>query len=114
MIISVFLIAAIVTLLNSVDRSITEHYGAVRRFSILTSQLERTVSPNVLAKVRRDPDVLAIIPATPTITNIRTVFGEVPVPLYGVDTENMEALARVAATVWRPVVVGHNPTAHRS
>ena len=93
-IISVFLIAAIVTLLNSVDRSITTNYGLVRAFSILTSQLEDDVSPRVLERVRRDPELRTIIESTPTLSNIRTVFGEMPVPFYGVDPKDMKDAIR--------------------
>ncbi len=88
-VISCFLIAAIVTLLNSVDRSITTHYGLTRRFSVLTSQLERDVAPNVVARAQRDPNLLRTHVVIPTIMNIRTVFGQMPVPFYGVDAADM-------------------------
>ena len=93
-IISCFLIAAIVTLLNSVDRSITTNYGLVRAFSILTSQLEDDVSPRVLDLVKRDPELKTVIESTPTISNIRTVFGEMPVPFYGIDQDKMQDVIR--------------------
>jgi hypothetical protein len=44
-VISVFLVAAIVTLLNSVDQSIATNYGFVQRFSVVASNLERDISP---------------------------------------------------------------------
>ena len=89
-VISCFLIAAIVALLNSVDRSITTHFGLLNRFSVLTSQLERDVAPDVVARVQRDPNVLRAIVVTPTISNIRTVFGQMPVPFYGIAPKDME------------------------
>lgn len=93
LIISVFLIAAIVTLLNSVDRSITTHYGFLGRFSALTAQLERDVSPPLLAKVRAQPGWKKIVPALPYFLTLRTVFGEMPVPIYGVDQGEAPMLA---------------------
>ena len=94
LIISVFLIASIVTLLNSVDRSITTHYGFLGRFSALTTQLERDVSPQMLNKVRAQPGWKKIIPALPYYLTIRTVFGEMPVPIYGVDQGQAPVLAQ--------------------
>lgn len=88
--ISVFLIAAIVTLLNSVDRSITTHYGLTRRFSILTSQLEHSVAPDVVKLAKSDPNTLRSYDVTPTVNNIRTVFGQMPVPFYGIDADQMK------------------------
>ena len=89
-VISCFLIAAIVTLLNSVDRSISTHYGLLRHFSVLTSQLEREVAPDVVQRVKRDPNLSHTIVVTPSGNNIRTVFGQLPVPLYGVDASEMK------------------------
>ncbi len=89
-VISCFLIAAIVTLLNSVDRSIATHYGLLRHFSVLTSQLEREVAPEVVQRVKRDPNLSHAIVVTPSGNNIRTVFGQLPVPLYGVDASEMK------------------------
>lgn len=89
-VISCFLIAAIVTLLNSVDRSITTHYGLTRKFSVLSSQLEPNVSPAVVARLRRDPNVLRTTVVIPTIMNLHTVFGQMPVPFYGADTGEIQ------------------------
>ncbi len=87
--ISVFLIAGIVTLLNSVDDSITGNYGFVRHFSVLVAQLERDVSPPLKARVRDDKDLKHVINAVPYLRSIKTVFGELPVPIYGLDPQDM-------------------------
>ncbi len=89
-VISCFLIAAIVSLLNSVDRSITTHLGLTRRFSVLTSQLERDVAPSVVARLQRDPNLKRTIVVMPTIVNISTVFGQMPVPFYGIEARDMK------------------------
>jgi len=94
-IISVFLIASIVTLLNSVDASISRHYGFVRSFSVLTTQLEKDVSPVLKKKAFAVPQVGQTIPAIPYVLTLRTVFGEMPVPVYGVEPREMATLARV-------------------
>lgn len=96
LVISVFLIAAIVTLLNSVDRSITTHYGFLSRFSGLTAQLERDVSPALLAKAKAQPGWKHVIPALPYFLTLRTVFGEMPIPVYGVDKDKVQTVVSVS------------------
>lgn len=87
--ISVFLIAGIVTLLNSVDDSIIGNYGFVRHFSVLVAQLERDVSPPLKERVRGEKRLKHIIHAVPYLRSIKTVFGELPVPIYGLDPQDM-------------------------
>lgn len=87
--ISVFLIAGIVTLLNSVDDSIIGNYGFVRHFSVLVAQLERDVSPPLKERVRSEKRLKRIIHAVPYLRSIKTVFGELPVPFYGLDPQDM-------------------------
>jgi putative ABC transport system permease protein len=93
--ISVFLIAAIVTLLNSVDASITTHYGFVRKFSVLTTQLEKDVSPGLRRQVEQLPQVRRSAPAIPYVLRLQTVFGEMPVPVYGVEPADLKMLVSV-------------------
>lgn len=94
-VISVFLIAAIVTLLNSVDASITSNYGFVRRFSVVAPQLERDVPPRTAALVTKNPHIGRVILAVPYVITISTVFGQMPVPVYGIDPKDMPELVRV-------------------
>jgi ABC-type lipoprotein release transport system permease subunit len=93
--ISVFLIAGIVTLLNSVDRSITTNFGFTRHFSILATQLIKEVPPNVAQKARQSPHVSRVITAVPFGRSINTVFGQMPIPIYGLDQKDMPFLARL-------------------
>jgi hypothetical protein len=93
--ISVFLVASIVTLLNSVDQSILHNYGFFRKISVLSSQYEKDLSPGLLSKTSRTPHVGQVISALPYFLVIKTVFGRMPVPVYGVDPKEMEPLARL-------------------
>ncbi|MGI8755110.1 MAG: ABC transporter permease [Acidimicrobiales bacterium] len=92
--ISVFLVAAIVTLLNSVDASITRNYGFISHFSVLTTQMERDVSPVLRARVEKTPQVERIVTALPYFIEIRTIFGPLPVPVYGLEGKDMPFVAR--------------------
>jgi ABC-type lipoprotein release transport system permease subunit len=94
-VISVFLIAAIVTLLNSVDDTIRTHYGSMSHFSIIAPQFERDVRPEVLAKARTFPESKRVLVAMPYFVLLKTVFGEMPVPIYGLDPNDMTAFAKI-------------------
>jgi hypothetical protein len=104
--ISVFLIAGIVTLLNSVDDSITKNYGFVKHFSVLTPQLERNISPPLMARVRSEKRIEKIISSVPYLRTIKTVFGELPVPVYGLDPKDMP---EIIALTGNRVVEGRLP-----
>jgi hypothetical protein len=102
-VISVFLVAAIVTLLNSVDQSIATNYGFVQRFSVVASNLERDISPGLrerLVSLRdaKDAPLGRIVSATPYLVPLRTIFGEMPVPVYGIEPNEMPILAGVLKT----------------
>ena len=86
--ISVFLIASIVTLLNSVDDSILVNYGFLRRFSAMGTQYEKNISPALLAKARSTPHVKSVIVSIPYFVTIKTVFGQMPVPIYGLEPKD--------------------------
>jgi ABC-type lipoprotein release transport system permease subunit len=94
--ISVFLVAAIVTLLSSVDESITTNYGLLRRVSLLGAQLVKEVPPRLVEKVRRNPDLSQKIAAVTYLRNISTVFGEMPVPIFGLDAKDVATVLKMS------------------
>jgi hypothetical protein len=93
--ISVFLVASIVTLLNSVDQSILNNYGFFRNISVLSSQYEKDLSPELRSKTARTPHVGKVVSALPYFLVLKTVFGRMPVPVYGIEPKEMEPLARL-------------------
>ncbi len=93
-IISVFLIAAIVTLLNSVDDSIRTNYGAVSRFSLIAPQFAADVPPEVLAQAAKAPGLKKQVTSIPYFVLIQTVFGQMPVPIYGLQADDMQIMAQ--------------------
>lgn len=93
--ISVFLIAAIVTLLNSVDDSIRVHYGSMSRFSILSPQFVGDVPAPILARAKTFPESKRHLKGMPYFVFIKTVFGDMPVPLYGLQQNDMKSFAQV-------------------
>lgn len=93
--ISVFLVASIVTLLNSIDESILTNYGFFQRFSVLSSQFEREISPELMNATRSTPHAGQVITSVPYFVILKTVFGQMPVPVYGVEPKDMETVARL-------------------
>jgi len=93
-IISVFLIAAIVTLLNSVDRSIQVQYGSMRHYSILAPRLESDVPEPILRAAAKIPESRHVVLTIPYFVFIKTVFGKMPVPVYGFDPKDAPDIVR--------------------
>ena len=105
-IISVFLIAAIVTLLNSVDDSIRKNYGSVSRFSLIAPQFAADVPPEVLAQAAKAPGLQTQIVGIPYFVLIQTVFGQMPVPIYGLKQPEMKTMAQATGN---RIVAGRYP-----
>lgn len=93
--ISVFLIASIVTLLNSVDASILVNYGFLRHFSALTAQFENEPDPAIVKAAKQAANPQLVIDSVPYFTTVKTVFGQMPVPIYGVEAHDGQELARL-------------------
>lgn len=104
--ISVFLIASIVTLLNSVDDSILVNYGFLRRFSAMGTQYEKNVSSTLLAKTRKTPHVKSVIISIPYFVTIKTVFGQMPVPIYGLEPKDAREIVKLTGN---KLIEGHFP-----
>ncbi len=94
-VLSVFLIASIVTLLSSVDRSITTTYGFTRHFSVLATQLIQEVPPRVQQRARAVPEVGRVAVAIPIVRSLKTVFGQIPVPIYGLEPADITRVLEV-------------------
>ena len=95
-IISVFLIAAIVTLLNSVDRSIQVQYGSMKNYSILAPRgnLSNEVPEPILNAAAKIPEVERVIYTIPYFVFVKTVFGKMPVPIYGFSSEDAPIMVK--------------------
>jgi ABC-type antimicrobial peptide transport system permease subunit len=93
--ISVFLVASIITLLNSIDQSILVNYGFFRNFSLLSAQYERDLSPRLRTTTTSTPHVGAVVSSLPYFMIVKTVFGQMPVPVYGVEPPQMAKLAQL-------------------
>jgi ABC-type lipoprotein release transport system permease subunit len=91
--ISVFLISSIVALLNSVDQSILVNYSFLQQFSAITSQYETEPPPNVTDKAKKSKHLKKVISGVPYFITIQTVFGRMPIPVYGLSTAEAQEMA---------------------
>ncbi len=94
-VISVFLIAAIVTLLNSVDRSIQVQYGSMKHYTILAPRTDPDVPPAILEAAAKLPEKQRVILTIPCFVFAKTVFGKMPVPIYGFTKEDAPIIVKV-------------------
>ena len=112
-IISVFLIAAIVTLLNSVDRSIQVEYGSMKNYSILAPRgnLSNEVPDSILAASAKIPEVKRVVYTIPYFVFVKTVFGKMPVPIYGFSQEDAPVMVKATGN---HLVEGRLPANNRA
>lgn len=94
-VISVFLIAAIVTLLNSVDRSIQVQYGSMKNYTILAPRTDPDVPLPILADAAKIPEVKEVILTIPCFVFLKTVFGKMPIPIYGFEQKDVSTIVKI-------------------
>ncbi|BCM89167.1 hypothetical protein IAD21_01011 [Abditibacteriota bacterium] len=105
-VISVFLIAAIVTLLNSVDRSIQVQYGSMKHYTILAPRTDPDVPPAILEDAAKLPQVKRVILTIPCFVFLKTVFGKMPIPIYGFAQKDVSTIVQITGN---KVVEGRLP-----
>ena len=88
-VLSVFLIATISTLANSIDRTIFTIYGYTNYFTyVIPQRVTHVVPADQLAIIKADPRVDRIMEASLFFTNIKTVIGSLPFVVLGLSQEN--------------------------
>jgi ABC-type lipoprotein release transport system permease subunit len=106
-VLSVFLIASIASLANSIDRTILTIYGYTRYFTYVVPQRGALRVPEEeIAKVKADPRVDRAMEASLFFTNIKTVIGQLPFVVLGLSPDNREYLLKRIGT---EVVQGRLP-----
>jgi ABC-type lipoprotein release transport system permease subunit len=98
-VLSVFLIASIASLANSIDRTILTIYGYTRYFTYVVPQRGALRVPEEeIAKVKADPRVDRAMEASLFFTNIKTVIGQLPFVVLGLSPDNREYLLKRVGT----------------
>jgi hypothetical protein len=111
-ILSVFLIAAIVTIVNSIDLTVTTIYNYTRVCTPVIPQRDSlNVDPTDRAIALSQPDTDRVMDADGLFMNINTVFGAVPFVIMGVSDANRAYLLQRAGDY---LAAGHMPVPGRA
>lgn len=85
----VFLIACIASMANSIDRTILTIYGYTRHFTYVVPQrVSLRVPEDQKAVIKADPRVDRVMEASLFFTNIKTVIGQLPFVVLGLNPED--------------------------
>jgi ABC-type lipoprotein release transport system permease subunit len=93
-VVSVALVASIVTLVNSIDLTVLTMYGYQRHFSVITPRNALEVSEEVIQEIRKEPLIGKMYSAQPAFTVVKTVFGKMPFVVFGLSSDAREEIMR--------------------
>ncbi len=100
-VLSVFLIATIASLANSIDRTILTIYGYTQYYTyVIPQRVTQRVPEDQKAIIRADKRVDRVMEASLFFTNIKTVIGSLPFVILGLDPDNRAyLLKRIQTTI---------------
>ena len=103
-VLSVFLIASVVTVVNSIDLTVLTIYNYTKVFTPVLPRIAAAlpgvdvvrVPPDVQAQIKKTPNVDRMIETSGFFFNINTVFGPFPFVCFGVTDDNRDYLLKRA------------------
>ena len=101
-VVSVFLITCVFTLLSSVDATIQAEFGFSRHCDNLTTRFEDDVPYVALAQAAALPAVGHVVVTYPWVLDTKTVFGQLPMPIYGVSPADIPFVLQVSGNHLAP------------
>jgi hypothetical protein len=105
----VFLIASVVTIVNSIDLTVLTIYNYTKAFTPIIPRSGRLHVPQeIIAKIRSTPGVDKTIETSGFFFNVNTVFGPFPFVCLGVEPGDRDYLLKRAGDTLEPG--GHMPT----
>jgi ABC-type lipoprotein release transport system permease subunit len=93
-VLAVSLVASIVTIVHSIDLTIFTLYGYNRYLTGITPRNALTVDEAEIAKVRRLPELGKLYPSHSYQTLVKTIFGKMVFPIFGLDPAGRDELMR--------------------
>ncbi len=106
-VLSVFLIATIATLANSIDRTILTIYGYTKYYTyVIPQRVTSRVPADQKAIIRADKRIDRVMEASLFFTNIKTVIGSLPFVILGLDPDNR---AYILERIGTHIVQGRMP-----
>lgn len=98
-VLSVFLIAAIAALANSIDRTILTIYGYTRYYTyVIPQRVTQKVPDDQLAVLKKDPRIDRVMEGSIFFTNIKTVMGRLPFVVLGLTADNRDYMLKRVGT----------------
>lgn len=93
---AVVLVAGVVSIVNSIDLTVFTLYGYNRYITGLTPRNALVIDPAEVAKVRKLPELGMLYPTHSYQTLVKTTFGKMPFPIFGMDAKGRDELMRRA------------------
>ncbi len=98
-VLSVFLIASVATIVNSIDLTIQTIYGYTKSYTYAIPQrVTQRVPKDQIAVIRADPRTDRVMEGSIFFTNIKTVMGRLPFVVLGVTEDNRDYLLKRVGT----------------
>lgn len=91
-VLSVVLVASIVTLARSIDLTVLTMYGYQRSFAVITPRNALEVPDDLERRIEAEPLTGRVVPMIPAFTTMKTVFGRMPVVVFGLAPEARSAI----------------------
>jgi ABC-type lipoprotein release transport system permease subunit len=108
-VLAVVLVASVTTIIHSIDLTVFTLYGYNRYLTGITPRNALSVDEGVMDRVRKIPELGALHPTHSYQTMVKTIFGKMVFPLFGLDAPGRRQLMErcgVRLVEGRPVVDG--------
>ncbi len=109
-VLAVVLVASVVSIVHSIDLTVFTLYGYNRYLTGLTPRNALTIDESEVAKIRKLPELGRLYPAHSYQTLIKTIFGKMPFPLFGLDAPGRQL---IVARCRQRLVAGRMPAEGR-
>ena len=84
-VLSVTLVASVTTIIRSIDLTVYTLYGYNRYLTGLTPRNALSIDEDQVTKIRKLPELGSLHPTHSYTVMVKTIFGKMPFPLFGVD-----------------------------
>ena len=91
-VLAVTLVCSIVTIVGTIDKTVFTLYGYNRYLTGITPRNALRVNEEELAKIRALPEIGKFYQAHSYQTQVKTIFGKMPFPLFGLEPEARQML----------------------
>ena len=91
-VLSVTMVASVVTIIRSIDLTVFTLYGYNRFLTGMTPRNALVIDDKQVAKVRNLPELGVMVPTHSYTVLVKTIFGKMPFPLFGLDESGRKLL----------------------